>query len=531
MRFLIAISGPVAVGKSAVLKEFEARFGAVRVSTRPIILARKGCPNERAALQAAGDALDNETGGAWVAEGVKEFLDTHDEPEILLVDAVRINLQIDHLRRAFRDKVVHIHLTASAEVLSRRYQERPPELREFETYEEVRASATERAVANLTSVADVVVNTDRSTPKGALALAVASLGLFPLTTDRLVDVIVGAQFGSEGKGNICSYLANEYDVLMRVGGPNAGHKVPDPVYTYVQIPSGTRSNPNAKVLIGAGATIWVPRVLKETIDHGLTPDRFSVDPNAMIIHQSDRDLEGETLGVIGSTKQGVGAATARKVMGRDGHSHLRASVRLARDVPELKPFCRDTKVELEKAYTAGRRIMLEGTQGTDLSLHHGQYPHVTSRETTASGCLADAGIPPHRVRRVVLVTRTYPIRVGGPSGELPNPVTPEIISQRSGLPVEQIEKTEVGSVSGTARRIAEFDFEQVRRSVVLNGATDIALTFADYLDQRNQRATNFDELTDDTRTFIAEVERVTGVPVSLVSKAFDAHGVVDRRAW
>ena len=102
------------------------------------------------------------------------------------------------------------------------------------------------------------------------------------------------------------------------------------------------------------------------------------------------------------------------------------AVRLAKDHPDLKPYIGSVARELEDAYVDGTRIMLEGTQGTDLSLHHAQYPHVTSRETTASGCLADAGIAPGRVRTVVMVTRTYPIRVGGTSGPMKLPIETKI---------------------------------------------------------------------------------------------------------
>ena len=132
----------------------------------------------------------------------------------------------------------------------------------------------------------------------------------------------------------------------------------------------------------------------------------------MIIEQSDRDIEAQLLGEIASTKQGVGAATARKIIGRGTTPPFGDAVNLATDHPDLKPYVGSVARELEDAYVDGARIMLEGTQGTGLSLHHAQYPHVTSRETTASGCLADAGIAPGRVRRVIMVTRTYPIRVG-----------------------------------------------------------------------------------------------------------------------
>jgi len=387
----------------------------------------------------------------------------------------------------------------------------------------------------LEKVADVVVDNERIPPEAVLTKTIAKLGLVSTNVEPLVDVIVGAQYGSEGKGNICAHLAKEYDVLMRVGGPNAGHKVADPEYTYVQIPSGTGSNTKAKILIGAGTTIWVPRILEEIRYWGLTPERIAIDPQAIIIHQSDRDWEADALESIGSTKQGVGVATARKIIGRDLKPHLGARVQLAGKVDELERYIRDTKAELEKAYAAGHRIMLEGTQGTDLSIHHGLYPHVTSRETTVSGCLSDAGISPRRVRKIVMVTRTYPIRVGSPpggdSGDLPCEISAQRIADRSGLSIDSIERTEVGSVSGKKRRIAEFNIERVRRSAVINGATDTALTFADYLDAQNQGATTFDQLTDKTKKFIADVEHVTGVPVTLVSKGFKGHAVLDRRNW
>ena len=354
----------------------------------------------------AGERLDRETRGAWVAEEAAKVAGELGNDDILVVDSIKIAPQLDHLKQAFGSKLVHIHLTATDQVLAKRYRERPREVREFETYEELRASPTEADVEKLQSIAQYVIDTDRIPPEAVLTRALLDLGLSCTNVSQLVDVIVGAQYGSEGKGNICAHLATGYDVLVRVGGPNAGHKVASPEYKYVQLPSGTGSNPKAKILIGAGTTIWVPRILKEILDWRLMPDRLAIDPHAIVIHQSDRDLKSETLGVIGSTKQGVGMATARKIIGRDLKVHLGARVQLANEVDELKPYIRDTKAELEQAYVAEHRIMLEGTQGTDLSLHHGIYPHVTSRETTASGCLADAGIAPLRVRKVVMVTRT-----------------------------------------------------------------------------------------------------------------------------
>jgi adenylosuccinate synthase len=111
------------------------------------------------------------------------------------------------------------------------------------------------------------------------------------------------------------------------------------------------------------------------------------------------------------------------------------------------------------------------------------------------------------------------------------PIDAKVIAQRSGLPLEQIEKTEVGTISGTRRRIAEFDWEQLRRSSVLNGPTDIALTFADYITAENQNARRFEQLSAETKKFIAEVEHVANAPVSLIATRFHRFSVIDRRTW
>jgi adenylosuccinate synthase len=529
LHYVIAISGPVAVGKSVLATQFVDRFRTYRISTRQILID-KGVENSRSALIEAGKQLDLETDGKWVRDGVLPYLERESEKQVLLIDAVRTARQAYHLRERFRDRFVHVHVAAPLSVIKERYEGRAAAADQCNSYDEVRADPTEAGVWLLDRIADRVVINYRCDPKSLLARATTGLRLFPSAPEQLVDVFVGGQYGSEGKGNICSHLAHEYDVLVRVGGPNAGHMVADPPYKYVQIPAGTGSNRTAKILIGPGATIWVPQLLKEISDHGLKRDRIVIDANAMIIEPSDRDFESQNEDTIGSTKQGVGVATARKILGRE-QQHLGAPVRLASQHPDLKEYVGSTARELEDAYASGKRVMLEGTQGTSLSLHHGPYPFVTSRETTASGCLADAGISPNRVRRIVMITRTYPIRVGGTSGPMAIPIEAKAVAERSDLPLSQIEKTEVGTISGKKRRIAEFDWDQLRNSATLNGATDIALTFADYLTAENQTANRFDQLSSETKSFIAEVEQVANATVSLISVRFERGGVIDRRSW
>ncbi|MGO8377692.1 adenylosuccinate synthetase [Rhizobium ruizarguesonis] len=531
MNKIIVLSGPIAVGKTAFSDELVRRYPCEKVSTRNYILKVKQVSNERRMLQNAGAELDRETGGSWVADAVSEFIADTAKP-FLLLDSARIPAQVEFLRERFgRENVHHIHLTAPLEVLEARYTDRPAHLRELPTYQEAKADSVEADIERLAEIADVVVATEKSNVRSCVTFATAGR-LSAKAPQSYVDLFVGGQWGSEGKGNICALLAHEYDILVRVGGPNAGHKVQDPEYTYRQLPSGTASNKSAQICIAAGSTISLKTLFCELAAHPWLRDgSLMIDAQAMIIEDEDIALEEKLLGGISSTKQGVGAAAARKIMGRDGVLDWGPKVRLARDVPELEKYIGDVRDRIEIALSAGKKVMLEGTQGTDLSIHHGTYPYVTSRETSAAGCLSDAGIPYTRLRKVIVVARTYPIRVGGTSGPMGIEVPFEEIARRSGLSVEGIRKTEIGSVSGTKRRMAEFDWEQIRRSTYWNGATDIALTFVDYLGVDNVEASTFDQLTSASRDFISDVERVCGIPVSLVSKGWGRDGLIDRRTW
>lgn len=508
------------------------RFHSHRLSTRQLLLDRS-CPNDRGALIEAGRKLDQETGGTWVRDGIARYVAEHHDKEIILIDAVRTSQQIFHLRETYGSRFVHIHITAPFDIIKKRYEERGSVADTGMTYDQVRADPTENGVWLLNQIADrVVVNDNSCEPESLLALAFAGLGLFPLAPIACVDVIVGGQYGSEGKGQICAHLASEYSILVRVGGPNAGHRVAYPPYDYVQLPSGAQSNKEAKILVGPGATINPKQILKEIHDCGLNRDsRLVIDEQAMIIEESDAATEAGPLESIGSTKKGVGVATARKLLNRGDESIFGPRVRLARHLPELKPYIGSTARHLEDAYAKGLKVMLEGTQGTALSLHHGSYPHVTSRDTTASGCIADAGISPRHVRKIIMVTRTYPIRVGGTSGPMGIEINAQTIADRSGLLVSEIERTEVGTVSGKRRRIAEFDWELLRRSASLNGTTDVALSFSDYITAENRMAKRFEQLSRETRDFIAKVEAVANAPVSLISTSFDRFGVIDLRNW
>ena len=539
---IVVLSGPICAGKSTLADQLYVRYRARIIKTRDLIKQQLPKVNEeRGALQRAGERLDRTDGGAWVKNALVRFIEATQggttPTGLFVVDSARVPGQISAIREAYGSVVHHIHLSAPAAELEVRYTGRGTKTKEFASYSQVRRSRTEKNVGALAALADIVVATERCTVDAVLVRATALLGLYPRRTTSLVDVLIGGQYGSEGKGNIVGHIAAEYDLLVRVGGPNAGHQVfrePNPE-VYHHLPSGTLRAPVANLLLGAGAVLYPKRLLEEIAEHNVSANRLSIDPQAMIIENADRALEEKKLQTIGSTSQGVGAASARKIMGRGGKSIPR--VRLAKDVPELKPFIREAQEVLEHAFVRRTRILLEGTQGTSLSLHHGHYPHVTSRDTTVAGCLADAGIAVTRVRRVIMVCRTYPIRVANPSiqGKTSGPmeilVTYDQLSERCGIPVDELQGIEMTTTTGRQRRIAEFDWKQLRRSTLLNGPRDIALTFVDYIHVQNRRAFRLDQLTLETLRFIEEVERVSGVPVSLISTDFGWRNVIDRRAW
>ena len=261
----------------------------------------------------------------------------------------------------------------------------------------------------------------------------------------------------------------------------------------------------------------------------ITNTRLSIDPQAMIITKEDKEKENVLVKSIGSTGQGVGAATARRIMNRSEGSTL------AKDCKELKAYIRNTSSILEEAFTQNKKVLLEGTQGTGLSLYHGPYPYVTSRDTTVSGCLSEAGIAPRMVRKVILVCRVYPIRVQSPPGGTSGPLSQEIswkeVANRSGYSETDLIKEEKTSTTKRQRRVGEFEWPLLHRSAVLNGATDIALTFTDYINKDNVKARRFEQLTLETKNFIQEVERVANAPVSLISTGFNLKSVIDRRIW
>lgn len=304
-------------------------------------------------------------------------------------------------------------------------------------------------------------------------------------TKGKITAVIGAQYGSEGKGAIVAHLANKYDVHVRVGSPNAGHTFYWNGEKHVQqsIPCGW-INPNARIIIGRGALINMKLLMNELEEiEKYYPDfrkRFYIDSMAGILdekfHQQEGGIDGEMHRRIGSTGEGVGIARIARLKRDPNEFHLFRDV--AKSYGLMDVMMDNTPRFIAEMQDSGMNIMLEGSQGSGLSLLHSHYPYCTSIDTNAAAILSEVGIAPSRLNNVLLIARTYPIRVAGNSGYMKNEITWDEVSKRAGRPV--IEKT---TVTHKVRRIAEWDDDLFKQTLVLNGYDcDIALTFADYLD-------------------------------------------------
>jgi len=329
-------------------------------------------------------------------------------------------------------------------------------------------------------------------------------------------VVVGGFFGDEGKGKIISYLAikDNPKIIVRGGaGPNAGHTIRDgdKVYKVRMLPSGFL-NKDAKVMIGPGVVIN-PDILKKEIQDFNASGRSFIDKHCGIIEETHlvRDSKGELKEKIGSTGSGTGPANADRAM---------RVLKLAKDIDSLSSLITDVPQEINSALSANENILVEGTQGTFLSLWHGTYPFVTSKDVTASGICADVGLGPTKVDEVIVVFKSYVTRVG--TGPLENE-----------LSLEDAEKkgwSEFGTVTGRQRRAADFDFNLARRAIMLNGATQIAITKLDVLFPDCAGKTSFDELSKDAKSFIKNIEDELNTPVTIIGTGQDTTDVIDRRS-
>jgi len=327
-------------------------------------------------------------------------------------------------------------------------------------------------------------------------------------------VIVGGFWGDEGKGKIVSYLAlkDKVDVCVRTGSVNAAHTVwvEGKRYALHMVPSAFVYE-RCRLLIGAGANVHVAKFLEE-VELTNVKNRIGVDQQASIIEEkhAEQDRTSAHLKGLGTTGWGVGPAIEERV---------RRTAKLARDIPELQPYLTDVAAEANKAIDEGKKVLLEGTQGIMLSLFYGTYPYVTGRDTSASAICSEAGVGPTKVDEVLIVFKSFMTRVG--AGPLPGELPKEEAIKRGWF--------EVAAGTGRERRSAPFNFEIAKRAVMLNGATQVALTKLDVVYPKCRGARKYDELTTDAKEFVREIERRLGIPVVLIGTGQEALDIVDRR--
>jgi adenylosuccinate synthase len=331
-------------------------------------------------------------------------------------------------------------------------------------------------------------------------------------------VIVGAQWGDEGKGKIVDLLAQESDVVCRYqGGPNAGHTiiVGGETFKIRQTPSGVISGKTS--VIGSGCVVD-PQVFLDEVDdlagRGIDPSVVVLSGNAHLImpwHVAIDQASERRLGrlQIGTTRRGIGPAYADKasrlgirVQDVLDPKILRQKIevalaeknvwlervyevepfeleeiwsRYAGYAERLAPFVGDTSLLVDLALRDGKQVLFEGAQATLLDLDHGTYPFVTSSNPIASGAATGIGIGPTRIDRVIGVAKAYVTRVGeGPfPSEIPSPQQ-EHVRQLGG---------EFGTVTGRERRCGWLDLVALRYAVRLNGMTSLALTKLDVLSE------------------------------------------------
>lgn len=304
-------------------------------------------------------------------------------------------------------------------------------------------------------------------------------------------------------------------IIARAGvGPNAGHTVifKGEKFGLRQIPSGFIYD-GARLLIGPGVLVNPEVVLKE-IELAGVGDRLGIDRHCTIIEPQHIEQDRASAYLkdkIGTTGTGCGPANVARV---------NRVAKLAEEVPELERFLTDVPQEVNDGLRQGELVFVEGSQGFGLSLIHGTYPYVTSKDTSASTLAADVGIGPKKVDDVMLVFKAYVSRVG--AGPFPTEMSVEE-AERLGI-------VEYGTVTGRRRRIGSFDFELAKRSVMINGATQLTITCLDRLFKESSGARSYSQLQADARAFIERVENELGVPVTLISTGRELENVIDMRS-
>ncbi len=346
-----------------------------------------------------------------------------------------------------------------------------------------------------------------------------------------LTIITGGQYGSEGKGSIINHMAQLYDHFglrypyqVRVGGPQAGHSVKldnGTILKFKVVPVGALQE-GVTALIGMTSVVNL-EIMAEEIEMirehmGFTP-RVIVDHRATVWSPQDPlDELGENMITrIGSTAKGVGRARERRIA---------RTAEVIGDQPEVVMWLGaevgDTQHIIIDALDSHQGVMVEAAQGQLLSLYSGgHYPFATSSESGPTSAFADVGLPLRYARdvRSIGVFRTFPIRVAGKSGPLPNEIRWEDLQKLYGdhIPVERT------TVTDKIRRVGWWDAAEVRKSVAFTGVTEAALTFVDYPFPGDAGVTIWGELSPQAKAYIDQKELELGIPITIIGTGFGTY--------
>lgn len=338
-----------------------------------------------------------------------------------------------------------------------------------------------------------------------------------------------------GKGLVAAALANDFDCHVRTGGANAGHTFYHDEQKFVarSVPIGW-INPDASIYIGPGAVIDLEvfeEELKTIESAGYSiKNRLVVDGRAIIIshaqHLAEGGISGKAHAEIGSTGEGVGMARMSKI-NRNTLIHTDtapyACVRVSDKEAVFETMgvvVGDTADLLHRHLREGSKVMLEGTQGSGLSMTLGPWPYVTSADTNAAQFASDAGISPSDVSHSILVARTHPIRVAGPSG----PLFQETSWEELGV------EPEITTVTKKVRRVGHWNPEQVRYSCQVNYPSMVVVTFIDYLWPEAKGTTNWRALPEAALEWIELQEDLIEAPIIAVGTGPDSYCPLKERA-
>ena len=334
-----------------------------------------------------------------------------------------------------------------------------------------------------------------------------------------VCVVLGSQWGDEGKGKLVDLLAAQYDVVARAqGGANAGHTIYDDngkKYALHLVPSGIL-NPKATCVVGNGVVVHLPGIFSE-IDkleaEGVSCANIRISDRAHLLFDLHKEVDGlreEELkgGKIGTTKRGIGPAYATKAnrvglrvgdlrhwanfeekfkflvedakkrfptLEYDVNAELKAYREYAK---RLEPYIEDTVTLMDESYRGGKKILIEGANATMLDLDFGTYPYVTSSNPSMGGVVSGLGVAPNRMQCIAGVAKAYTTRVG--SGPYPTEIFGDLAEEL------RAEGGEYGTTTGRPRRIGWLDIPALKFATTINGFTCINLTKLDVLSKQEK---------------------------------------------